>query len=316
MKLSSEVIVNFIPPGITHFDKIYLIGSCFTDHIAHKLKESGFHIRSNPHGILYNPVSIRQSLQEVLNNKQYFTNDLFYYEGLWHSFHHHGSFSGKDPNVVCQKINQTIAEHHIFLKNAQHLFITLGTAWMYRKKSTGNIVANCHKVPGYEFEKILLDIDEEKKHWIELIDNIQLFAPEISIHFTISPVKHLRDGFFENNLSKGLLHILVYELIQQKKLLKYFPSYEIMQDELRDYRFYDRDMAHPNSLAVDFIWEKFNKAYFANTTKEICEELLQLRKLFSHRLIYDSDVSNPFEKKRNEAKMLFIQKYPFIQIDF
>lgn len=312
MKLSSEVVVNFIPPGITHHDAIYLVGSCFTEHMTFKLQQSGFHVKSNSHGIIYNPVSLRQCLEDVMECKVYTPNDLFLHQGLWRSFHHHGSFSGTDPNVVCEQINHTIAEHHEFLKNSRHLFITLGTAWMYRKKSSGEIVANCHKVPGYEFEKGLINVEEEKTHWTALIDKIKRFAPEVTIHFTISPVKHLRDGFFENNLSKGLLHVLIYQLMQQEKALQYFPSYEIMQDELRDYRFYDRDFAHPNALAIEIIWEKFTKAYFAQPTQEICDEVLQIRKLFEHRILHDTDEAKEFELKRKQYVEQLIGKYPFL----
>ncbi|MCX7743809.1 MAG: GSCFA domain-containing protein [Flavobacteriales bacterium] len=315
MKLSTEVLVNFIPPGITHHDAIYLIGSCFTEHIAHKLKQSGFHVKSNPHGIIYNPVSIRKSMEDVLENKVYTPNDLFLHQGLWRSFHHHGSFSATDPNVACTKINQTIAENHVFLKQARHLFITLGTAWIYRKKSSGEIVANCHKIPGYEFEKKLIEPDEELMHWFTFIDKIQSFAPEVTIHFTISPVKHLQDGFFENNLSKGLLHLFIYQLTKKKKELRYFPSYEIMQDELRDYRFYDKDLAHPNELAIEYIWEKFSQAYFAKPTQEICDKVLHLQKLLAHRIIHSTQTSHEFEIKRKKMIQEFKNQYPYIYLE-
>lgn len=315
MKLTSEVGVNFIPPGITHHDKIYLIGSCFTEHIAHKLREAGFWVMSNAHGIIYNPVSIRQSISEVLENKQYTEEDLFLHQGLWHSFRHHGSFSGTDPAAVCQRINETIKEHREFLLQAKHVFITPGTSWLYRKKSSAKVVANCHKVPGYEFEKVLMDAEEETNRWLELIQQLQLFSPEITVHFTISPVKHLRDGFFENNLSKGMLHRLIYNIMQQNKSIGYFPSFEIMQDELRDYRFYDRDLAHPSALAVDVIWEKFRQAYFAKPTQEICDEVLNLRKLFAHQILHHSEETLRFDIKRKEALASFQHKYPFVLLN-
>jgi hypothetical protein len=314
MKLTSDVGVNFIPPGITHHDSIYLIGSCFTEHIANKLLEAGFTVKYNVYGIIYNPVSIRHTLSELLENKQYSTEELFFHQGLWHSFNHHGSFSGTNPVSVCQRINETINEHREFLVKAKHIFITPGTSWLYRKKSSAQVVANCHKVPGYEFEKVLMDAEEEAKHWLELIQKLYLYSPQLTIHFTISPVKHLRDGFFENNLSKGLLHQLIYKIMQQNKSIRYFPSFEIMQDELRDYRFYDRDLTHPNALAIDIIWEKFKLAYFAKPTQEIIDEVMEIRKLNEHKILHATEESKKFESYRIKRMEDLQKKYPFIKI--
>lgn len=314
MKLTSDVAVNFIPPGITHHDKIYLIGSCFTEHIASKLHEAGFSVKNNAHGIIYNPVSIRQCFVDMMENKAYTPEHLFFHQGLWHSFSHHGSFSGTDATAVCERINKNINEHREFLQQAKHIFITLGTSWLYRKKSTSQVVANCHKVPGYEFKKILMNVEEETKHWLELIQKLQQFSPPITIHFTISPVKHLQDGYFENNLSKGMLHLLIYNIMQQNQSIQYFPSFEIMQDELRDYRFYDRDLAHPNALAIDMIWEKFKSAYFSIPTQSICEDVLKIRKMMLHRILHSSKESENFLKMREKILKQFIEKYPYIHL--
>ncbi len=314
MKLISDVGINFIPPGITHYDKIYLIGSCFTEHIANKLQEGGFDVHCNSHGIIYNPISIRKCLEDLLDKREYDPNDLFFHQGLWHSFHHHGSFSGTDPETVCQRINETIKEHREFLLKAKHVFITPGTSWLYRKKSSIQVVANCHKVPSYDFEKVLMDAEEETNHWLKLLQRIQSFLRELTIYFTISPVKHLKDGFFENNLSKGLLHQLIYNIMQQNKSIRYFPSFEIMQDELRDYRFYDWDLAHPNALAIDIIWEKFKLAYFAKPTQEIIDEVMEIGKLNQHKIFHVTEESKKFESYRIKRMQDLQKKYPFIKI--
>lgn len=314
MKLTSDIAINFIPPGITHHDKIYLIGSCFTEQITNKLQEVGFSVKNNAHGIIYNPVSIRQSLEDLMENKEYTAEHLFFHQGLWHSFRHHGSFSGTDATAVCERINENIIEHRNFLQQAEHIFITFGTSWLYLKKTTSQVVANCHKIPGYEFEKVLMDVQDEINHWLELIQKLKNFSPQITIHFTVSPVKHLRDGYFENNLSKGMLHLLIYNIMQQNKSIRYFPSFEIMQDELRDYRFYDRDLAHPNALAIDYIWEKFKSAYFSIPTQTICDEVLKIRKMMEHRIMHSSKDSENFLIKREIILKEFAEKYPYIRI--
>ncbi len=297
---------------ISYRDKFVLMGSCFAENMAAKFDAYKLNSLVNSHGILFNPTSIRKALQDTLTKKEYTAKDIFYFNECWHSWGHHGVFSDPSQENCLNKINTSIEKANVHLKDAQWLFITFGSAFAYRHQHNNEPVANCHKVPQREFEKILLNKDELKNDYLKLIDAFKTFNPKLHIVFTVSPVRYVRDGLIENNLSKSVLIQLVHELCMEKNCL-YFPAYELVMDELRDYRFYEKDLVHPNSLAIDYVWEKFRETFFSEETKNIYTQLEELKKACEHRPFHSDTAS--YKKFRSQVLSRVQElhlKYPFL----
>lgn len=272
MKLRTEFIPNSALHKIDHTSATLLVGSCFTEHIGKKMRNSGFKTLINPHGIIFNPDSIHQSLMDVIENKSYTDSDLFAMDENWNSYNFHSKFSSPDKAILLNAINNSVKEANEFLRTANRIIITFGSAYAYKLKSDNKIVANCHKVPSYQFEKILLSVDEIRDSYLKLLPKLKEANPNLQIIFTISPVRHLKDGFIENQKSKSILNVAIHQIIEQLNYVSYFPAYEIMMDDLRDYRFCSEDMIHPNETAVNYIWEKFSDVYFHSETKNLAQE--------------------------------------------
>lgn len=270
--------------NICHKDKILLIGSCFTQNIGERLINSGFQTSINPFGIIYNSFTISQCLDYVLENKPFTIDDLIENNG-WYSYSHHGSFKGHTPEELLDKINSEIAQSHKFIKETKYLILTLGTSWIYTHNETNKIMGNCHKIPSSQFTKSLLSIEKTIEVLSESLDEFLKTTNQDNpkIIFTISPIRHIKDGYRENQLSKSMLHVAVEELLKQNSKIDYFPSYELMMDDLRDYRFYESDMLHPTPQAIDYIWQKFTQTYFSYETISLCKEFEKLNKLKHHR---------------------------------
>lgn len=313
MKLRTEIPAPEYAFHIQHQTPVYFAGSCFSENIANKLSYYGFHIESNSHGIIYNPISLKNALYDVIINRKYISSDLIEFSGNWLSLSHHGKYSGADANEVLQGINTHIQLHHEFLKSSGVIFITLGTSWVYEYIDNGKIVANCHKIPGNRFKKRILQPDEIHEALMKMIDEIHQFSPSLQIVFTLSPVKHIKDGFVENMHSKSLLHAAIQQVI--KPHVHYFPAYEYMLDDLRDYRFWETDMVHPNALAIDYIFEKFSASLFSEKTREIMMEVKSFRQFDGHRALTNNpeEVKNQEEEKIIKRKTL-LDKYPFIKL--
>ena len=241
---------------IRHDQKLLLIGSCFTEQIGNKLAQHKFQILDNPNGILFNPVSITRSVISYISNRMYTETDLFYENESWNSWSHHSRFSHPDKEICLQHINVSQHQAHDFLKEADWLIVTLGSGFIYQLSDLA-VVANCHKVPTDKFTKRLLTIDEVKENLSSMLESLLSFNPGIRIIFTISPVRHLRDGFVENNRSKAVLINALHGVVENNDKCFYFPAYELVIDDLRDYRFYAEDMVHPNYAATNYVWEKF-----------------------------------------------------------
>lgn len=313
MKLRTEISAPEFSFHIQHQTPVYFAGSCFSDHIANKLNYYGFRVKANSHGILYNPISLGKALSETITTKKYTSSDLLAFNGKWMSLSHHGMFDRTTENDTVIGINEHITEHHQFLKSSGVIFITLGTSWVYEFIDIGEIVANCHKIAGNRFNKRILSSTEIHQALMKMIDELHQFSPSIQIVFTLSPVKHLKDGFVENTFSKSLLHAAIQQVI--KPHVHYFPAYEIMMDDLRDYRFWDADMVHPNEFAIDYIFEKFSSALFSGPTQEIMKEIKSYRQFNEHRAL--SNNPTEVEKLENEKlnrKKLLLEKYPFIHL--
>lgn len=262
---------------IQYQDKILSVGSCFTEHIGNALMDLKFDVLQNPNGILFDPASVCSSLISYIQNKKYTEADLFYLNEVWQSWQHHSRFSNTDRDKVLQQINDAQSSAHEFLKEADWLILTLGSSFSYRLVKEDLLqVANCHRAPAQEFQKYLMPITETVERLDNAIHQLFYFNKKIKIIFTISPVRHIRDGVVENNRSKARLIEAVHHLVNKFDRLYYFPSYEIVIDVLRDYRFYDIDMVHPNYLATDFVLKKFLETYMSDETNELMQEIKKL----------------------------------------
>lgn len=280
----TEVALENFPFSIDYQDKILMMGSCFTDSIGSKLQRLKFSLLLNPFGVLYNPSSISKILHAFLQKKQIDESSLFEYKNSWHSFDFHGSFSGEDKSSVLTNMNNSLKQGAGFLQNTNILFITFGTAWVYEISDSSEVVANCHKLPAKFFKRKRLSIQKIVADWSELLKAVKTINPAIRIAFTISPVRHLKDGLHENQLSKATLLLAVEELTTKNDNCYYFPSYELMMDDLRDYRFYKDDMTHVSDLGVNYIFEHFQNAFFTEKTKQTAKDIDDLQKAVEHRI--------------------------------
>ncbi len=262
-------------------DSIVLIGSCFADNIGNKLEEHKFDCLSNPFGTIYNPLSISEILSDQIDKSRTIQN-----QGVFYHWQAHSKIAGLTEPELRDQISFKRRELQEKLQNAKWLIITLGSSFAYRLKSSGQIVANCHKVPQKEFTKELLEIEDMKAALSEALQNLRTLNPKLRTMLTVSPVRYFRDGLVENNRSKARLIEFVQTLSWTPDWIKYFPAYEIQMDELRDYRFYAKDRVHPSEEAIDYIWQKFQETYFKSETKAFVEEWRQIRASIDHRPIH------------------------------
>jgi hypothetical protein len=274
---------------ITHDDHVMFIGSCFASSIGNKLNDGRIPVMINPAGTVYNPASVATTLKSALTLKTYTSDDLHNYQGTWLSFDHYTDFSSDDSDRVLDAINCRSQLANSFLLKTKFLFITFGTARVYRFKKSGKIVSNCHKIQSVEFTREMLSVSEITGLWNNLLDELKSAYPDLKVVFSVSPVRHMKDGAHGNQVSKSTLLLAVEELLNHKSSPGYFPAYEIMIDDLRDYRFYDNDMLHPSSAAVEYIWEAFSRCYLNKNTLDIWNEINGISKALSHRISSGSD---------------------------
>ena len=282
MKFRTEIKIPEGKKKISYQSKIVLYGSCFTENIEEKLTYFQFQNNSNSHGILFNPKAIEKAINDCIQNKEYKESDLYFFNDLWISMNHHSRFSSLKAETVLRNINKEIRKNHTALKEATHIIITLGTAWAYRFYNSNELVANCHKIPQKEYSKEFLDTDWVYTTLQKITERISSFNPGVQIIFTVSPVRHLKDGFTENNLSKATLITAIHKIINSKNI-SYFPSFEIMTDDLRDYRFYKKDMVHPNEVAVEYIWKLFKETWIDKKDHHLMKEVDKINKALEHR---------------------------------
>jgi len=311
MKFRTEIIVPAAKYQISHSDKIMMLGSCFVESISSKMLSASFSINVNPFGIVYNPISIANGLYDLMQSKMYAKEELFLSQDVYHSFSHHSRFSGTDMESVLNAINQTIFQASKFLQQANFLIITFGTANVYRLISSGKVVSNCHKLPAKLFREERLTIRFIIEQWNQLIQDLKKLNPNLKILFTVSPIRHWKNGANENQLNKSTLLLAINELVNANKNCSYFPSYEIMLDDLRDYRFYAEDMIHPNDLAINYIWEKFSGSYFSKQTNDLIKEWESILQIFNHKPFNpDSDAHKHFLAKGKKRKDEFLKNNP------
>jgi len=295
---------------IDYSSKIVLIGSCFAENIGQKLNYFKFQNFLNPVGILFHPLAIENLIINAINEREYIEEDIFFSEERWHCYDVHSRFSNPSKDELLKALNANVKLTNKQLNDSTHIIITLGTAWVYRHIQTDTIVANCHKVPQKQFTKELLSVDEVIESLQGIISLLRSVNAKASIVFTVSPVRHLKDGFVENSQSKAHLICATHQVVEPRHKIHYFPSYEIMMDELRDYRFYEEDMIHPNVTAVNYIWKKFQEVWISSEVYDIMEEVDSIQKGLLHRPFNpNSEIHQKFiqkwEIKRQELKKRF-----------
>jgi len=305
---------------IAYGDKLMLIGSCFTENIGAKFKTHLFELSENPYGILFNPVSVINTLTEIMDRRVYQANDLFQHNELWHSWNHHSRFSAIEQKDALENINTSIVAAHDFLKSANRLVITLGSAWLYHLTDEaplgqGQVVANNHKGPSNWFYKSLMQPNTLLESLQNLVARLHAFNPNLHTTCTISPVRHLREGLIENNRSKAVLIQAVHELVNSSKQVDYFPSYEYIIDDLRDYRFYAEDLVHPNFAASGYVWDKLVETYMDHKTQTIMKQVAELQLAMSHKPFFTGSAEHQkFLQSCIQKTEALLDKHPALSL--
>lgn len=317
MNFQTQIPIQKSDFPIDYTSKVMLLGSCFAENMAQKFEYFKFDNVVNPFGIIFNPVSLEKLIVRSIH-KTYFTEkDIFYHNEAWHCYEVHSELSNPNKTEFLENLNRLIDSTNEELSNLSHLIITLGTSWVYRHVETNEIVANCHKVPQKQFVKELLSITQIEASLQTIISEIQAVNPKAKFIFTVSPVRHIKDGFVENNVSKAhLISALNASNFLPKfrdLTLNYFPSFEIMMDELRDYRFYAEDMLHPNQTAIDYIWIKFFENYVSEKEFGLMNQVCEIQRALKHRPFNpDSESHKKFLSKLEEKKQKITKENPAI----
>lgn len=310
MNFTTKISIKKSNNLINYSSKILSLGSCFAENMGDKFSYFKFQNVVNPFGIIFNPVSIENIVSRVVNNQKFTEDDIFYHNDSWHCFEVHSELSNPNKEAFLGNLNQLLDTIHHQIDTFSHCIITYGTCWIYRNKLSKMIVANCHKVPQTEFDKVILSVDEVQNSIQNTIDLIQKINPNCTFMFTVSPVRHIKDGFVENQRSKAHLTTAIHNSQLATRNSEYFPSYEIMMDELRDYRFYAEDMLHPSQTAIDYIWQRFAATSISEESYSVMEEVNSIQKSLSHRPF------NPDSESHNKFLRLLQIKIDKIQHQF
>nr|WP_315158033.1 GSCFA domain-containing protein [uncultured Flavobacterium sp.] len=320
MNFTTKIDIPQNPNQIDYNSKIISLGSCFAENMGDKFQYFKFQSATNPFGIIFNPVSIERIIDRVVNDVLFTEEDIFFHNERWHCFEVHSDLSHSDGTELLENLNQILEETKKQLQEATHIIITYGTSWVYRNIERDVIVANCHKVPQKQFSKELLSvaaIQESIKNTIRLIQTVN---PNCSFIFTISPVRHLKDGFVENQVSKAHLITAIHHVLKESVGVPpsgdrgLFPSYEIMMDELRDYRFYAEDMLHPSQTAIDYIWERFSESCIDENSFQTMKEVQEIQRGLNHRSFNpDSEQHLKFISKLHQKINYIKEKFPHMQ---
>ncbi len=312
MKLQTQVLLQKTKTPIDYDSQLLLLGSCFANNIGLKLQHLQFQHLSNPFGNLFHPLAITNLISNAITEKKYTAEDIFLQNERWHCFDAHSDLSDPSKESTLTQLNDGIEKTREQLYKSTHVIITLGTAWVYKHLLLNRRVANCHKIPVSAFEKELLSIEEITASLQQLVQAIKKINAKAIVVFTVSPVRHLKDGFVENQLSKAHLIASVHSVLKCTEAT-YFPAYELMMDELRDYRFYEADMVHPNALAVSYIWEKFKASWLSKDSYATMEKVKTVQSGLSHKPFNASSTEHQRFLKSLEEKITYLKKtYPFM----
>ncbi len=299
MKWQTQVAV---PPGqnpMGYHSKVLLLGSCFAGHLSEKLAYYQFPYLGNPFGVLFHPVPIEHLLQRALEGRRFNEDDLIESQGRWRCLESHSALSGASAGEALDRLNSALEDLRRALEHSTHAVLTLGTAYGFRHRQSGRLVANCHKLPSRAFERELSSPEAIRESLSKILSMLQAFRGDMTCLLTVSPVRHIRDGLVENQRSKAHLITAVHSLVEVNAAA-YFPSYELFMDELRDYRFYDRDLIHPSEAAVDYIWERFQQAWVDPSSHSVMEEVASVRRALAHRPLHGN--SPEYQKFRASLK--------------
>ena len=308
MKFRTEIPIPKSKFPIDYNSKIVSFGSCFAENISKKLDYFKFENSCNPFGILFHPLAIEKIISKAVNLDFFTENDVFFHDERWHCFDVHSDLSNSNAAELIADLNKLLQSTHQKITESTHFIITYGTAWVYNNLKNNAIVANCHKVPQKQFGKAILSVSTIEKSIQNTIELIKKVNPDCEIIFTISPVRHIKDGFVENQRSKAHLISAIQNLQSE-----YFPSYEIMMDELRDYRFYAEDMLHPSQLAIDYIWERFSETTISEESHAIMDEVESIQKGLAHRPFNpNSENHKKFLDNLNQKMNTLVSKFPQI----
>ncbi len=297
-----------------HSDKMLLMGSCFSDNIGAKLRDAMVDVLVNPFGTIFNPLSIAGAVDKIIDNATIAGAELFMSGGVWNSYDFHSRFSMAIKDAALQRMNASIGEAHEHLKVCNTLVLTLGTAVVYRRRDTGEVVTNCHKVPQQEFTRRLASVEEITESLTRAVERLHEFNPALRILFTVSPIRHIADGLEMNSLSKAVLRVAVNNVVRQfKGFVEYFPAFEIVIDDLRDYRFYGADMVHPSDVAIEYIWQTFQATYFDDRSTQAIARCERVSKRLKHRPMSNNpDVVARFNADTQAVIANLKKEYPYI----
>lgn len=313
MQFTTKIPIEKSQNPITYESKIMALGSCFAENMSEKFDYFKFQNTVNPFGIIFNPVSIEKLVNRIVNQIEFTEKDIFFHNDLWHCYEVHSELSNPNKEEFLKQLNHLIFQSFNSLLQTSHIIITYGTSWVYRNIESNEIVANCHKVPQKQFSKEILSIDTIEKSIQNTILLIQKVNPSCFFIFTVSPVRHLKDGFVENQRSKAHLISAIHSYNQQTTTNNYFPSYEIMIDELRDYRFYAEDMLHPNQTAIDYIWIKFFENYVDEKEFGLMNQVCEIQRALKHRPFNpNSESHQKFLDNLNKKINILVSKFPQI----
>ncbi|MFD0798687.1 GSCFA domain-containing protein [Maribacter chungangensis] len=319
MKLQTQIPLTKADHQIDYASKLFLLGSCFSENMGAKLDYYKFQTVQNPFGILFHPLAIENLISRAIKKQFYSENEVFFLNDRWHCFDAHSSVSDISKEKLLGNLNAQLRVTQKKLQEATHIIITLGTAWTYTANETGKTVANCHKVPQKEFNKLLLSVDEITFSLQRIAHQIETVNKNAQLIFTISPVRHLKDGFIENQRSKSHLITALNNLLGDPSFGArgyYFPSYEIMMDELRDYRFYAADMVHPNELAIDYIWEKFRTVWISDAVRAIMKKVEEVQRGLRHRAFNPEGLEHRKFRVALQDRIAYLKDtYPFMEFD-
>lgn len=298
---------------IDYASNILLLGSCFAENIGNKLSYYKFRNTLNPFGILFHPLAIEKLITRAINKDYYSDDEVFQYNEQWHCYDAHSQLNASSKEELLQSLNNAIDNTNKQITESKYFIITLGTAWVYRHIESDTIVANCHKVPQKKFTKELLSVDKIQESLEATISLIQSVNRNTKFIFTVSPIRHIKDGFVENQRSKSHLTAAIHQVVEPRKSRFYFPSYELMMDELRDYRFYAEDMIHPSSLAIDYIWERFKMVWIGENAMSTMDEVEIIQKGLEHRPFNpNSKAHQKFLQNLEVKKTKLQEQYPFM----
>lgn len=286
--------------AIDHRSRLFMMGSCFTDSVGERLRRDMFAVEANPLGTLYNPASIATALQRIIEGRPFGNNELFYHEGLYRSPLAHTSLCAPTPEATIGRLDNATEQARRFLERTDAAIFTLGTAYVYRDAESGDVVANCHKLPQSRFRREKLTVEQASEQLERIIDMLAEIRGEAKIIFTVSPIRHVADGLHGNQLSKSTLLLAVDNVVgRHSDKCLYFPSYEALVDDLRDYRFYAADMKHPSDVAVDYVYDLFARSFFSEATRSLARQARALDKRLSHRTLSseNNEINQQFNKQ-------------------